>query len=196
MMREGIVGMLHREADMIVAGTAESGRDAVDLFRALGPTLVLMDVQMPGMTGVEATAQIRAHDPTALIIILTTYPGDAQARAALAAGASGYLLKTCIRKELLEAIRATLRGQRVISPEVARDIALNAFIDPLTDREKAVLRAVAKGRGNKEIAWGLGIAVDTVKADLKSVFAKLDVSDRTEAVVVALRRGDLLLPPS
>lgn len=193
MMREGIIGMLQRQTDMKVIGEGGDGREAIALVKDLRPDIVLMDMQMPGMDGMEAITHIRKADSQTCIIVLTTYPGDAQARAALAAGANGYLLKTCIRKDLLDAIRTAHGGRRIVSPEVAHAIALHAFIDPLTDREKKVLRGVARGHANKEIARALGVSADTVKADLKTIFVKLDVTDRTQAVVTALQRGDLKL---
>ncbi|MFN7127678.1 MAG: response regulator [Brevundimonas sp.] len=193
MMREGIVGLLHRQSDMSVVGEGEDGRTGAELVEQLRPDIVLMDMQMPGMDGMEAIKHIRRSDNRTCIIVLTTYPGDSQARAALAAGANGYLLKTCIRKDLLDAIRSAHSGRRVLSPEVAHAIAVHAYIDPLTEREKQVLRGVARGQANKEIARLIGVSTDTVKSDLKTIFSKLDVADRTQAVVVALRRGELKL---
>lgn len=193
MMREGIIGILNRQDDMQVVGEGEDGALGADLVARTRPDIVLLDMQMPRMDGLETIRQIRSFDARTCIIVLTTYPGDSQARAALAAGANGYLLKTCIRKDLLDAVRSAHGGRRVLSPEVAHAIAVHAYIDPLTERERQVLRGVARGQANKEIARLIGVSTDTVKSDLKSIFAKLDVADRTEAVVVALRRGELKL---
>ncbi|MDE1146468.1 MAG: response regulator transcription factor [Azospirillaceae bacterium] len=168
---------------------AGDGEAAVEAFRRLKPDVTLMDLQMPGLGGVEAIAAIRALSPTARIVVLTTYAGDAQALRALKAGASGYLLKSSLRHELLTVIRDVAQGRRHLAPEVASGIALHAAMDPLTEREVEVLTLVAQGNANKQIAFRLRISEDTVKAHLKSIFAKLDVNDRTHAVTVAARRG-------
>lgn len=193
MMREGIVGLLGRQSDMSVVGEARDGREAVDLFERLRPDLTLMDIQMPELTGLEAIRQIRALDPQAAIVVLTTYPGDALAVQALQAGASGYLLKNCIRRDLLTTVRDVVAGRRVIAPEVAQQIALYSAGDRLTEREIAILKDISEGRANKEIARRLNVSVDTVKADMKRIFSKLDVTDRTRAVIVAIQRGSLCI---
>ncbi|WP_422056407.1 response regulator transcription factor [Sphingomonas sp.] len=191
MMREGICATLARHDDMDVIGEAEDGHEALAMFREKRPDVVLMDVQMPRLGGIEALEAIRAEDRKAVVLILTTYPGDAQAHRALAAGAEGYLLKSCLRKELVDTIRAVHAKRRIIAPEVAQDLAVHAFDDRLTEKEIAVLRLVAEGEPNKQIAWQLGISIETVKSHLKAVFEKLQVDDRTHAVTVALRRGYL-----
>lgn len=189
MMREGIVAVLARQDDMCVAGEAATGEEAVERFHGLCPDVTLMDVQMPGLGGIGAIERIRADAPDAQIVVLTTYPGDTLALRALRAGAAGYLLKSCIRKDLLETIRSVRRGRRAIAPEVAQEIALHATEDRLNDREIRILRLVAEGRANKQIAWAMSVSTDTVKAHLKTIFAKLDVADRTHAVVTAAKRG-------
>lgn len=188
-VREGVVGLLTRQPDIEVVGEAADGLQAIDLFMRLAPDITLMDLQMPGLDGLGAIGRIRALAPEAAIVVLTTYPGDTLAVKALRAGASGYLLKNCIRRDLLDTVRAVHAGKRVIAPEVAQQIALHAIEDPLSEREISILRHVAEGRSNKEIARRLSVSPDTIKADLKSTFAKLDVSDRTHAVVIAARRG-------
>lgn len=189
MLREGLVAVIERQPDMVLAGEARDGAEAVARHRELGPDVTLMDIQMPGMNGIEAIETIRREQSDAAIVVLTTYPGDTQALRALRAGASGYLLKSCIRKDLLDTIRSAYAGRRAIAPEIAQEIALHALEDRLTERELGILRLVAEGHPNKQIAWQLSLSTDTVKAHLKSIFAKLDVADRTHAVIVAARRG-------
>ncbi len=188
-VREGIAALLGRQPDMMAVGEASDGDEAVALFRELAPDVTLMDIQMGRMGGIEAIEQIRRTSPEAKILVLTTYPGDAQVVRAIRAGAAGYLLKNCIRKELLDAIRAVHAGGRVLSPDVAHDLAIHALDEPLSNRELTVLRLVANGHPNKQIASQLELSTDTIKAHLKSIFAKLGVTDRTEAVTVAARRG-------
>lgn len=192
-VREGVVGLIERQSDMTVVEQAADGVDAVEAFRRLRPDVTLIDIQMPRMDGVQAIEQIRVLDPIAVVLVLTTYPGDSQALRALKAGASGYLLKSCIRKELLDTIRQVHGGRRVVAPEVAEQIALHAVEERLTERERQVLLQVADGKANKEIARRLSVSPDTIKADLKSIFVKLDVVDRTQAVVTAVRRGFISL---
>ncbi|RYF93292.1 MAG: response regulator transcription factor [Caulobacteraceae bacterium] len=193
-VREGVVGLVERQTDMSVVEQASNGREAVEAFARSRPDVTLMDIQMPGVDGVEAIERIRAIDAEAAIIVLTTYPGDTQALRALKAGAAGYLLKNCIRKDLLDTIRQVHAGRRVVAPEVAEQIALHAVEDRLTPRECEVLLHVAEGKSNKEIARRLGVSPDTIKADLKSIFVKLNVVDRTQAVVTATRRGQGFTP--
>lgn len=188
-VREGVVGLLSRHPDIEVVGEAADGLEAVELFARLSPDITLLDMQMPRLDGLAAIGRIRALGSGGAIIVLTTYPGDTLAVKALRAGASGYLLKNCIRRDLLDTVRAVHAGKKVIAPEVAQQIALHAIEDPLSEREVNILRHVAEGRSNKEIARRLAVSPDTIKADLKSVFAKLDVADRTAAVVIAARRG-------
>ncbi|MGF7147513.1 DNA-binding NarL/FixJ family response regulator [Sphingomonas zeicaulis] len=189
MLREGVIAIVEDRTDMIVAGEARNGLEAIEQFAALHPDVTLMDLQMPVMNGLEALMAIRADHPDARILVLTTYAGDVQAVRALRAGATGYLLKSSLRTELIEAIHDVHRGRRHIHGDVAAEIALHITDDALTEREAAVLRLVAVGKANKEVARALGLSEETVKAHLKNIFAKLDVADRTHAVTVAVRRG-------
>lgn len=189
LLREGIAAVVQMQADMAIVGEAEDGVQAIEAFRSLRPDVVLMDIQMPNLNGIEAITEIRREFPNARIIVLTTYAGDVHAVRALKAGAVGFLLKATLRKELLNTIRAVAAGRRYIPAEIAQDIALHTADDQLSEREIGVLRAVAAGQANKEIAKKLSISEDTVKTHLKSIFSKLDVGDRTEAVTVALKRG-------
>ena len=191
LLREGIAAVLEGQEDMVLVGEASNGREAVECFRRLQPNVTLMDLRMPDMSGLEAIAAIRADFPDARIIVLTTYTGDAQAAAALKAGAAGYLLKNLVRKELIETIRTVHAGKRRIPPEIATGIAEHVADDTLTNREIEVLRGVAAGKSNKLIAAELDIAEGTVKTHMKSILPKLDASDRTHAVMIALRRGIL-----
>ncbi|WP_395397778.1 response regulator transcription factor [Novosphingobium sp. BL-8A] len=188
-VREGITALIERQPDMIAVGEAANGEEAVERFTALLPNVVLMDVQMPGMDGIAAVEAIRRVSAGAAILMLTTYPGDAQAVRAIRAGAAGYLLKNSIRKELLDAIRSVHAGRRTISPDIAHALAVHALDEQLSERELAILRRLAEGQSNKQIAWHLGVSTDTIKANLKQLFAKLGVDDRTHAVTVAARRG-------
>ena len=189
MLREGIAAVLAGEGDMALVGEATNGREAVEQFRRHRPDVTLMDLQMPEMSGTEAITAIRQEFPHARIVVLTTYKGDAQALNALKAGASGYLLKTMLRKELLETIRAVHAGKRHVPAEIATAIAEHVTEDSLTGREVEVLRSVAGGNSNKRVAAELGIAEETIKAHMKNILAKLDAKDRTHAVTIALKRG-------
>ena len=189
MLREGVAAVIQLQPDMELVGEAENGANAVECFRRLRPDVTLMDLQMPGLNGVEAIKAIRAEFPKARIVVLTTYAGDAQALRALKAGAAGYLLKSSLRKDLLETIRNVHLGRRHLQPEVANEIAVHAVDESLTDREARVLQLIATGRSNKQVAWELGVSEETVKAHLKNIFEKLDVADRTHAVTVAAKRG-------
>ncbi|MFV3131941.1 response regulator transcription factor [Niveispirillum sp. KHB5.9] len=188
-VREGIAALIDRQPAMAVVGEAANGDEAVQRFRELRPDVTLMDVQMPGTDGVAAIEAIRHLSPKAAILVLTTYPGDAQAVRAIQAGAAGYLLKNSIRKELIDAIQAVHTGRRAVSPDIAHALAAHALDERLTERDLAILRLVADGHANKQIAWRLGVSIDTIKANLKHLFAKLGVEDRTHAVTVAARRG-------
>ncbi|HKR34724.1 MAG TPA: response regulator transcription factor [Steroidobacteraceae bacterium] len=191
LLREGIAAVLERQEDMTLVAQASNGREAVESFRRLRPDVTLMDLRMPDMSGIEAITAIRAEFPDARIIVLTTYAGDAQAAAALKAGAVGYLLKNLVRKELLETIRVVHSGKRRVPPEIATEIAEHVADDELTERELDVLRRVAAGKSNKLIAAELDISEGTVKTHMKSILPKLDASDRTHAVMIALKRGIL-----
>ena len=191
LLREGIAAVVEGQSDMKLVGEATNGQEAIEGFKRYRPDVTLMDLRMPEMNGIEAIRAIRAEFPTARIIVLTTYAGDALAVKALKAGASGYLLKNLLRKELLDTIRAVHAGQRRIPPEIAAAIAEHAADDALTAREIEVLRRVAAGKSNKVIAGELEISENTVKAHMQSILPKLDASDRTHAVMIALKRGIL-----
>jgi DNA-binding NarL/FixJ family response regulator len=188
-LRDGVAAILENQVDMEMVGEARNGGEAVERFRALRPDVTLMDLQMPGMNGVDAIAAIRSDYPGARIIVLTTYTGDVQAVRALKAGAVGYLLKNSLRTELIDAIRDVHRGQRRVQRDVADEIALHVIDEVLTEREIAILRLVAIGKANKQVASHLGLSEETIKGHLKNIFFKLDVADRTHAVTVAARRG-------
>jgi DNA-binding NarL/FixJ family response regulator len=193
LLREGIVAVLERQLDMSVVGQAGSGREAIESFRRLRPDVTLMDLRMPDMSGLEAISAIRTEFSNARIVVLTTYAGDVQAAAALRAGAAGYLLKNLVRKELVETIRTVHAGKRSVPAEIATDIAEHVADDNLTEREIEVLRRVAAGKSNKLVAAELDISEGTVKTHMKSILPKLDASDRTHAVMIALKRGILEL---
>jgi DNA-binding NarL/FixJ family response regulator len=193
LMREGIAAVLKGQEDMSVVGQASTGREGIETFRRLRPDVTLMDLRMPDMSGQEAIAAIRAEFPNARIIVLTTYAGDAQAAAALKAGAVGYLLKNLVRKELIDTIRVVHSGKRRVPAEIATEIAEHVADDALSERELEVLQGVAAGKSNKLIAADLGISEGTVKMHMKSIMPKLDASDRTHAVMIALKRGILEL---
>jgi DNA-binding NarL/FixJ family response regulator len=191
LLREGIAAVIESQEDMTLVAQASNGREAVECFRRLRPDVTLMDLRMPDMSGIEAITAIRSEFRDARIVVLTTYAGDAQAAAALKAGAVGYLLKSLVRKELLETIRAVHAGKRRVPPEIATEIAEHVADDALTAREVEVLRRVAAGKSNKLIAAELDISEGTVKTHMKSILPKLDASDRTHAVMIALKRGIL-----
>ena len=191
LLREGIAAVLEDQADMTLVAQAANGRDAIEAFRQHQPDVTLMDLRMPDMSGIKAIAAIRAEFPSARIIVLTTYAGDVQAVEALRAGASGYLLKNMLRKELLQTIRAIHSGRRHVPAEIALEIAQHAVDDALTEREVEVLQRVAAGKSNRLIAAELSISESTIKAHMKSILPKLDASSRTHAVMIALKRGIL-----
>jgi DNA-binding NarL/FixJ family response regulator len=192
-LREGVTSIVASEPDIVAVGEAVNGVEAVEAFQKLRPDVTLLDLQMPIMGGLEALSKIREISPGARIIVLTTYEGDVQAVRALKAGASGYLLKSSLRKQLIDAIRKVHAGRRYILAEVAEEIAIHAAEEPLSDRETHVLQLVATGKANKAIARELSLSEDTIKAHLRNIFSKLEVSDRTQAVTTALRRGIITL---
>jgi DNA-binding NarL/FixJ family response regulator len=189
MLREGIAAVLASEQDMILVAEASNGREAVEQFRTHHPDVTLMDVQMPEVNGIDAIVKIREEFPDARIIVLTTYTGDAQAVRAFKAGASGYMLKNMVRKELIDTIRTVHAGKKRIPAEIAVEIAQHHSDDALTEREIEVLREVAAGNANKMVGQRLNISEETVKAHMKSILSKLGANDRTHAVTIAVRRG-------
>lgn len=189
LLRDGVAFALSGEADMRIVANATDGRSAIEAFREHRPDVTLMDLQLPDMSGVDAMCVIRSEFPLARILVLTTYRGDVQVANALKKGASGFLLKASLRKELRDAIRAVNAGRRVISPDVASNLAEYLGGEILSERELQVLGGVARGYGNKKIASELGISEDTVKSHMKSILSKLGANDRTHAVVTAVKRG-------
>jgi DNA-binding NarL/FixJ family response regulator len=189
LIRQGIAGLVAVESDMRVVAEAANGREALQQFRAYRPDITLMDLQMPEMNGLDAISAIRGEYPEARIIVLTTYSGDVQALRALRAGARAYLLKDALDKELLDAIRAVHAGRKAVSPEVSFQLAEHATDDALTPGEVRVLRLIAEGRANKEIAASLSTSDATVKGQVQSILSKLGAADRTHAAMIGLRRG-------
>jgi DNA-binding NarL/FixJ family response regulator len=186
LLREGIAALVNAESDMKLVAEAANGQEAIEKFRLHRPDITLMDLQMPAVNGIEAIIAIRSEFPNARIIVLTTYAGDIQVLRALKAGARGYVLKGHVRRELLDTIRAVHAGLKRIPPEVAAELAHHAADDELTSREIEVLRLIAAGNANKQIAGRLGIAEETVKSHITKILAKLDASDRTHAVTTAI----------
>ena len=189
LLREGIAALVNLEADMQLVAQAGTGREAIDKFKEHRPDVTLMDLQMPDMDGIDAIIAIRSAFPNARIIVLTTYAGDVQVMRALKAGARAYVLKGHAHKELLETIRAVHAGQKRVPPEVAAALAEHAGDDELSARELDVLRLIAAGSANKQIAAQLSIAEETVKSQVTSILSKLAANDRTHAVTIALKRG-------
>jgi len=189
LLRKGIAALINAEPDMELVAEAANGQEAISEFKRHRPDVTLMDLQMPDMNGIECIIAIRGDFPQARIIVLTTYPGDVQVVRALKAGARAYLLKSRVNKELPEVIRAVHAGQKRIPPEIAVELAEHAAEDDLSPREIDVLRPIASGNANKEIARKLFIAEETVKSHVTNILAKLHANDRTHAVTTALKRG-------
>ena len=189
LVRQGISVLIGTEPDMTLVAEASNGREAVQQFRAHRPDVTIMDLQMPEMNGLDAITAIRGEFPDAKIIVLTTYKGDVQILRALKAGARGYLLKSTIHKELTETIRAVHAGKKALSPEASYEIAEHATDDALTPAEINVLRLIAAGNANKQIADQLSITEETVKGRVKNILSKLGASDRTQAAMIGLKRG-------
>jgi DNA-binding NarL/FixJ family response regulator len=192
-VREGIGAVIATQEDIISVGEAGDGETAVVQYRQLKPDVVVMDLRMPGKGGVDAIIQIRKEFREARIVVLTTYEGDEDIHRALEAGAQAYLLKDTVRKDLVQTIRDVHAGQRRISPAMAARLAEHTPRVSLSPRELEVLQLIAKGLRNKEIGAKLDIAEDTVKIHIKNIFGKLEVIDRTEAVVAASQRGFIRL---
>jgi DNA-binding NarL/FixJ family response regulator len=189
LVREGITGLIAIQPDMVLVGEAGNGREAIQQFRAHCPDITLMDLQMPEMNGLEAMIAIRNEFPEARIIMLTTYVGDTQIVRALKAGARGYLLKSTLHKELLATIRAVHAGKKCLSPEASLEVAEHATDDALTPAEISVLRLIAAGNANKQVADQLSMTEESVKSRVKSILSKLGANDRTHATTIALKRG-------
>ena len=192
-LRGGLAQAIANQADMRVVAEAGNGDEALAAWAEARPDLTIMDLAMPGMCGLQALQAIRARFPAARIVMLTTFGGDAQVRRALEAGACGFLLKSSLRKELVQMIRAVHAGQRYISPEIAQQLASHLGASLLSEREVEVLQCAAAGNANKRIAARLAISEETVKAHMRSILAKLGANDRTHAVTIALKRGIISL---
>lgn len=188
-LRGGIAALISGQSDMKVVAECANGKEAIQQFRSHRPDITLMDLQMPEMNGLDAIIAIRDEFPDARIIVLTTYAGDVQALRALQAGARAYLLKNLVHKELLDTIRAVHAGKKSMSAQVSYEIAEHATDDALTKAEIDVLRLIAGGNANKQIADQLSITEDTVKGRVKNILAKLGANDRTHAAMIGIKRG-------
>jgi DNA-binding NarL/FixJ family response regulator len=193
LLRGGIAALVNAESDMRLVAEASNGQEAIERFRLHRPDVTLMDLQMPGLNGIDGIMGIRSEFPNARIIVLTTYTGDVQVLRALKAGAQAYILKGHVHKELLETIRAVYAGKKRIPPEVAAELADHATDDGLTPREIDVLRLIASGNANKVIAGELSITEETVKSHVTNILSKLCANDRTHAVTIGLKRGIIQL---
>jgi DNA-binding NarL/FixJ family response regulator len=193
LLRAGITTLIATQSDMQLVGEASTGREAVQLHRELHPDVTLMDLQMPEMGGLDALIAIRSEDSNARIIVLTTYSGDALAQRALRAGAQAYVLKSLVRTEILNTIRAVYRGETRVQDDIAADIAKHTANAPLTTREIEVLQLVASGCANKEISARLSVNEETIKTHIRNILAKLGADDRTHAVSLGLKRGIISL---
>jgi DNA-binding NarL/FixJ family response regulator len=193
LLRDGIATLLDGQDDMELVAEASNGREGIEQYRTHAPDITLMDLQMPDKNGIEAIAAIRHASPDARIIVLTTYSGDVQVTRALEAGARAYLLKNLLHKELLETIRAVHAGRKTMTPSLAAELAEHAGDDSLTPREIDVLRLIAAGHANKEIAAQLSLSEETVKSRVKNILSKLRANDRTHAAMIGLKRGFISL---
>lgn len=189
LLREGIAAIINSQPDMRLTAVASNGREGIQKFREHQPDVTLMDLRLPDLSGIDALIAIRSEFAKARIIMLTTFNGDVDIQRALKAGAYGYLLKSTPRKELLEAIRKVHSGKKNIPPEVAATIAEHLSVETLSEREIDVLRHLAGGNRNKDIAKRLFISEETVKVHIKHIMEKLGASDRTQAMSIAARRG-------
>jgi DNA-binding NarL/FixJ family response regulator len=188
-MRSGLAGEINSQTDMVVIAEAADGIEFLEKYRKSIPDVVLLDLRMPRMSGLDALRKLKSEFPHAKVIVLTTFSGDVHVKRAFQYGASGYLLKNLLQAELFDTVRSVAAGERRLPPEVAVDIAAHAGSEDLTDRELSVLRAIAKGCSNKMIGSDLGISEHTIKNHVQSILGKLGASDRTHAVTIALQRG-------
>jgi DNA-binding NarL/FixJ family response regulator len=193
LLREGIAAVIGSQSDMQLVAEAESGQEAVDKFRVTQPDVTLMDLQMPGMSGIDAIIAIRGEYPTARVVVLTTYNCDAHAERALRAGAQAYVLKGLVRKDLVQTIRVVHAGSRRISPDVAAQLACQIGTGRLSEREVEVLQLAANGHSNKRIAGRLAISEETAKSHMKNILSKLGAIDRTHAAILGIKRGIIQL---
>ena len=188
-LRQGIAALIADEPDMTLVAEATNGREAIQQFRAHRPDVTLMDLQMPEMNGLDAMIAIRGEFADARIIVLTTYTGDVHDRRAIQAGARAYLLKNSLHKELLDTIRAVHAGRKNLSPEVSFELAEHVAEDSLSPLEVRVLRLIAEGNSNKEIAARLSVTEDSVKGHVRNILSKLGANDRTHAAMIGVKRG-------
>ncbi len=195
-LRKGLAALVNAEPDMKLVAEAANGKEAIEAFRSHQPDVTLMDLQMPGLDGIQAIEAICSEFPQARIIVLTTYTGDAQVMRALKAGARAFVLKGHVLDELLDTIRAVHAGKKRIPPDVAAELADHATDDALTEREVDVLRLIGAGNGNKQIADELSISEATVKSRVTNILSKLGANDRAHAVTIGLKRGIIELDPS
>jgi DNA-binding NarL/FixJ family response regulator len=193
LMREGIAAIINNEPDMLIIGQASNGREAIQQFREQRPDVTLMDLRLPDISGIDAMIAIRNEFSDARIVMLTTFEGDVEIQRALAAGARGYILKNLPPRDLVDVVRQVHAGKKRIPAEVAAQLAEHVSDESLTEREREVLQHVAGGNRNRDIAERLFISEETVKVHIKHIMEKLDASDRTEAVTVAVRRGIIQL---
>ena len=193
LMREGVIGLVSNQKDLVMVGEASTGREAIELHRRLRPAITLMDLQLTDMSGVDAIVAIRSEAPDARIIVLTTFAGDIWAERALKAGAQAYVLKNSVRKELLATMRAVHQGHKRIQGDVAAQLAQHMSFASLTAREVEVLALIAQGNSNRAIGDALFVNEVTIKGHVKNILAKLGANDRTHAVTIGLRRGIIQL---
>ena len=193
LLRKGIVALVDGEADLKIVAEARNGKEAIEAFRSHQPDVTLMDLQMPEVDGLDAIDNIRREFPDARIVVLTTYSGDVQVLRALKSGIRAYILKSHIHKDLLDTIRAVHAGEKRIAPEIAKELADHAVDDPLSEREIDVLRLIAAGNSNKQIADQLRIGEGTVKSHVSNILSKLNANDRAHAVTIGLTRGIIRL---
>ena len=196
LLRKGIVALVNAEPDMKLVAEASNGKEAIDAFRTQRPDVTLMDLQMPGVDGLDAIQAIRDDFPEARIIVLTTYSGDMRVLRALRAGARGYILKGNVHEELLNTIRAVHAGHKRIPADVATELAVHSADDSLTEREIDVLKLIAVGNGNKQIADRLSVTEATIKSRVTNILSKLGANDRAHAVTIGLQRGIIALDTS
>jgi DNA-binding NarL/FixJ family response regulator len=193
LLRKGLAALIDAEADLKLVAEASNGKEAIEAFRSHQPDITLMDLRMPEVDGLDAIENIRREFPEARIIVLTTYSGDVQVLRALKTGVRAYILKSHMHKELLDTIRAVHAGEKRVLPEIAQELADHAVDDPLSEREIDVLRLIASGNSNKQIADRLVIGEGTVKAHVSNILSKLNANDRAHAVTIGLTRGIIQL---